>query len=138
MTDIHEVSAAGSALSFDEKSEVEAICTRYNSDGRRMMDILIDVQKHLRCIPAPALELIAEATGLSRVAVEGVASFYAFLSQEPKGRIVIRLCDDIVDRFAGMPDVARAFEEELSLKPGEGPPHIRLDRAADFLVGDRL
>ncbi len=27
---------------------------------------------------------------------------------------------------------------ELSLRPGEGPPHIRLDRAAQFLIGDRL
>ena len=26
----------------------------------------------------------------------------------------------------------------LVLKPGEGPPHIRLDRAAEFLLGDRL
>ena len=26
----------------------------------------------------------------------------------------------------------------LSMKPGEGPPHIRLDRAAQFLLGDRL
>ncbi|MCZ0814177.1 MAG: YcjX family protein [Pseudomonadota bacterium] len=26
----------------------------------------------------------------------------------------------------------------LTLKPGEGPPHIRLDRAAQFLFGDRL
>ncbi|MFN3845101.1 MAG: YcjX family protein [Paracoccaceae bacterium] len=26
----------------------------------------------------------------------------------------------------------------MSLKPGEGPPHIRLDRAAEFLIGDRL
>lgn len=26
----------------------------------------------------------------------------------------------------------------LSLKPGEGLPHIRLDRAAQFLIGDRL
>ncbi len=26
----------------------------------------------------------------------------------------------------------------LSLKPGMGPPHIRLDRAAQFLIGDRL
>jgi predicted YcjX-like family ATPase len=24
------------------------------------------------------------------------------------------------------------------LKPGEGPPHIRLDRAAEFLIGDKL
>ncbi|GAB4388588.1 YcjX family GTP-binding protein [Albidovulum sp.] len=26
----------------------------------------------------------------------------------------------------------------LALRPGEGPPHIRLDRAAEFLIGDRL
>ena len=26
----------------------------------------------------------------------------------------------------------------LMLKPGDGPPHIRLDRAAQFLIGDRL
>ncbi len=26
----------------------------------------------------------------------------------------------------------------LTLRPGDGPPHIRLDRAAQFLVGDRL
>lgn len=26
----------------------------------------------------------------------------------------------------------------LMLRPGEGPPHIRLDRAAEFLIGDRL
>jgi len=26
----------------------------------------------------------------------------------------------------------------ISLKPGDGPPHIRLDRAAEFLLGDRL
>ncbi len=31
------------------------------------------------------------------------------------------------------------FEPQpLSLKPGDGPPHIRLDRAAQFLMGDRL
>lgn len=26
----------------------------------------------------------------------------------------------------------------MNLSPGEGPPHIRLDRAAEFLIGDRL
>jgi predicted YcjX-like family ATPase len=28
--------------------------------------------------------------------------------------------------------------QPLVLKPGEGPPHIRLDKAAEFLFGDRL
>jgi predicted YcjX-like family ATPase len=26
----------------------------------------------------------------------------------------------------------------MTLAPGDGPPHIRLDRAAEFLIGDRL
>lgn len=26
----------------------------------------------------------------------------------------------------------------LNMKPGDGPPHIRLDRAAQFLIGDRI
>ncbi|APX23714.1 MAG: hypothetical protein CML50_14110 [Rhodobacteraceae bacterium] len=37
--------------------------------------------------------------------------------------------DYAIMRFAPAP---------LTLKPGEGPPHIRLDRAAQFLIGDRL
>lgn len=34
--------------------------------------------------------------------------------------------------------VMRFAPAPLTLKPGEGPPHIRLDRAAQFLIGDRL
>lgn len=34
--------------------------------------------------------------------------------------------------------VPRFAPPRLTLAPGEGPPHIRLDRAAEFLIGDRL
>jgi len=34
--------------------------------------------------------------------------------------------------------VMRFAPAEVSLKPGEGPPHIRLDKAVEFLIGDRL
>jgi predicted YcjX-like family ATPase len=34
--------------------------------------------------------------------------------------------------------VMRFAPAALSLRSGEGPPHIRLDRAAEFLIGDRL
>ena len=35
-------------------------------------------------------------------------------------------------------EVMKFAPAPLSLRPGEGPPHIRLDRAAEFLIGDRL
>ena len=34
--------------------------------------------------------------------------------------------------------VMRFAPAPLTLRPGDGPPHIRLDRAAEFLFGDRL
>jgi [NiFe] hydrogenase diaphorase moiety large subunit len=102
-----------------ETREVTAICARHGNDHRRMMDILMDVQDRFRCIPPEALDAVAVATGQSRIHVEGVATFYSFFSKTPKGRITIRLCDDIIDRFAGMPEVAAAFEEALSVKLGE-------------------
>ncbi|MEO1306394.1 MAG: YcjX family protein [Pseudomonadota bacterium] len=34
--------------------------------------------------------------------------------------------------------VMRFAPAAITLKPGEGPPHIRLDQAAEFLIGDRL
>ena len=34
--------------------------------------------------------------------------------------------------------VMRFAPQPLELRPGVGPPHIRMDRAAEFLLGDRL
>ncbi|MEY1556598.1 YcjX family protein [Yoonia sp. R2331] len=34
--------------------------------------------------------------------------------------------------------VMRFAPAALTLKPGDGPPHIRLDKAAEFLLGDKL
>ena len=34
--------------------------------------------------------------------------------------------------------IMRFAPARLELRPGDGPPHIRLDRAVEFLIGDRL
>ena len=99
--------------------QVALICGRYGNDPQRMLDILRDVQDQYRCISRDAMQAVAIKTGLSQVAVEGVASFYAFLSLTPKGRVTIRLCDDIIDRFAGLDAVATAFEAALGITVGQ-------------------
>lgn len=98
---------------------INAICASFGNDPHRMLDILLAVQRRFRWISPDAMEDIARATGLTRIAVEGVASFYSFLSDEPKGEITIRLCDDIVDRFAGLDAVVAAFEAALGIAMGE-------------------
>ena len=34
--------------------------------------------------------------------------------------------------------IMRFAPAKVTLKPGDGPPHIRLDRAAEYLIGDKL
>ena len=102
-----------------EQADVVLICDTYGNDPHRMLDILRAIQDRHRCISRETMKTVAHQTSLSEIAVEGVASFYAFLSTEPKGRVTIRLCDDIVDRFAGLHKVREAFEKELGIQIGE-------------------
>ena len=103
-------------------AEVLRICESYGSDPKRMLDILRDLQDRFRHISRDTMKTVARRTGLSEIAVEGVVSFYAFLSSEPKGRVTIRLCDDIVDRFAGLSAVAATFEKSLGISVDETSP----------------
>lgn len=100
------------------ESRIVSICRRYADDRTRLMDILLEVQRELRGIEPAAMELIARQLGITRVEVEGVVSFYAFFSRRTKGEIIIRVCDDIIDRHAGGREIAKVFVEELGLAIG--------------------
>lgn len=114
-----ENTAPAEAMPVVPAAEIAAICARYGHDKHRMLDILRAVQDRYRCIAPSTMDAIAAQTGLTRIEVEGVASFYSFLSLTPRGRITIRLCDDIVDRFSGLAEVTSAFEEVLGIGIGQ-------------------
>lgn len=98
---------------------VEDICRRYGNDRTRMMDIVIAVQRRLGCISVEAMECIANAVNSHRVEVESVVTFYSFLSVKPRGKVIIRLCKDIVDWMKGYEEVADAMAKELGVTMGE-------------------
>lgn len=85
----------------------------------RLLDVVQGVQARLAHVPAEAIDEIAEQMGLPRVEVQTVVEFYSFLSGDRQGKVVIRLCDDILDRFVGYEEVKKAFENELGIKMGE-------------------
>ncbi len=97
------------------KSVVTEICNRYGNTRVRLMDIVRDVQQELGHVPREAFDLIAKGAHTHRVEVESVISFYAFLSERKKGDVVIRLCDDIIDRYQGGEAVAEALTRALGI-----------------------
>ncbi len=106
-------------MSESIEATVKDICQQCDNDRTRMMDIVRAVQAKFGCVPSAAMDLIAAEVSTHRVEVESVVSFYAFLSTQPTGSVVIRLCDDIIDRMHGVDVIAKAFGEELGIGVGE-------------------
>jgi [NiFe] hydrogenase diaphorase moiety large subunit len=100
-------------------SAVREICEAAGKDRHRMMDIVEAVQAQFQCVSPEAIDLIAEQVGCHRVEVEGVVSFYAFLTEKPTGKVVIRLCNDVIDMLKGQQAVADAFVEALGIDFGQ-------------------
>jgi [NiFe] hydrogenase diaphorase moiety large subunit len=113
------------------------------------MDILLEAHRRLGSVSGEAVDAIAAAVKLPRVEVESTLSFYAFFSPKPRGKFVIRLCNDIIDQMHGADRVARAFREELGIDFGqttadglftlEHTPCIGLcDQAPAALINDKV
>jgi len=107
---------------MNKEKQIQTICARYDNQRHRMMDVLLEVQRSMRCIDAQSMTLIAKFLNCRRIDVEGPVTFYSFLSDKPVGHTVIRLCDDIVDRHKGALQISQALEEELNIAPGDTTP----------------
>ena len=132
-----------------QESVIREICGRFGNDPTRVMDILLDAHRRLGSVPAEAVDAIARAVSLPRVEVESTLSFYAFFSPKPRGKFVIRLCNDIIDQMHGADRVGRAFREELGIDFGqttadglfslEHTPCIGMcDQAPAALINDKV
>ena len=66
------------------------------------------------------------------------AAFYPGLLPSDPGHLLSPARDGAETWGEGDYKVMRFAPAALTLAPGEGPPHIRLDRAAEFLIGDKL
>jgi [NiFe] hydrogenase diaphorase moiety large subunit len=106
----------------DNSSVSRQICEKFGNDKGRLMDILVGVQAQAGCIAPDAMDEIAKNLSINRVEVESTATFYAFFSTKPRGRFVIRLCNDIIDRICGMERIADAFRAELGIDFGQTTP----------------
>ena len=122
-------------MSDNLAAAVRDICQACGRDRGHMMDIVRAVQERFACVSSQAMDLIAKEVGVHRVEVEGVVSFYSFLAKQPKGQVVIRLCNDIIDQMAGAQEVARAFEDELGIKVGQTTPDGRLSLEYTACIG---
>jgi [NiFe] hydrogenase diaphorase moiety large subunit len=118
---------------------VNDACRAVENDPTRLLDVAREVQARLGCVSPAAVDAIRQRLSVPRLTVQSLVSFYSFLSETPKGRVVIRLCDDVVDRLSGYEGVARAFSAALGVGLGQTTPDgaITLERTACIGMSDQ-
>jgi len=118
-----------------KKGILESILARRGKDPSGLIEILRDVQAAFGVVSPEAAARIADRLGLSRVDVEGVATFYHFFSSRPAGVYTVYLNTNIVAEMKGRAAVARAFEKAAGCRFGETTPDGRIGLRATSCIG---
>lgn len=79
-------------LDLDYKGKVNQIISRYNSDKKKIINIIQEVQKEYRYLPEEVLVYIADTLDITHSKIYGIATFYENFSLEEKGKNIIKVC----------------------------------------------
>ena len=102
--------------------QVNAIIDKHRGEKWGLIPLLQEVQEACGYIPPAAIEPIAHAMNLFPTQVQGVITFYAGFSLEPKGRYVLRVCRGTACHVKGSRSILRMMKKELTLDEGETSP----------------
>jgi NADH:ubiquinone oxidoreductase subunit E len=114
---------------------VEEGISRYGSGRDAVMQLLTDVNNELGYVPEEAMKAIARAVGVSNAEIYSVVSFYSFLSTEPRGRHIVRLCKTISCAMKGSADILGALKDELGIGVGETTEDGRVTLETTSCIG---
>jgi [NiFe] hydrogenase diaphorase moiety large subunit len=103
----------------DLEARVRRIVARWGHDASRLLQVLREVQEDCGYVPRRAITLVARLLRLPYSRVSGVASFYSFLTTEPRGEYRILFSDNITDRMQGSEELIDALCRQLWAEPGK-------------------
>jgi NADH:ubiquinone oxidoreductase subunit E len=99
--------------------QLEAILYKHRGQTWGLIPLLQEIQEAFGYIPPDSIEPIAEVLNIFPSQVQGVITFYAGFSLEPKGKYVVRVCRGTACHVKGGRSILRFMKRELELEEGE-------------------
>jgi len=99
--------------------KVQEIVAQYSNKQGGIIEAYHAIQKEYNYLPKEAITEVAKTFGVSESQAYGVATFYSYLSVEPRGKYIIRMCESAPCHVAGADEVIKAIERQLGIKVGE-------------------
>ncbi|MCD4716676.1 MAG: NADH-quinone oxidoreductase subunit NuoE [Desulfobacterales bacterium] len=108
-----------------DREQLKAIIDRHRGKTWALIPLLQEIQETAGYIPPESIEPVAEALNLFPSQVQGVITFYAGFSLEPKGKYVVRVCRGTACHVKGGRSILRLMRKELGLDEGQTDPEYR-------------
>ncbi len=100
-------------------SRLQAIIAEGPTGRWGLIPLLQKVQEEFGYIPPAAVQPIADSLGLFPSQVQGVITFYAQFSLEPRGRNIVRVCRGTACHVRGGRTILKAVKQNLGIDEGE-------------------
>ncbi len=98
------------------RTAVQAITQTYNKRPADLMQMLWRVQEQYSYIPNIAIETLAGELNLTYAHVAGVAGFYSFFHNSPRGQYDILFSDNIIEHWQGKPELMNYLLKKLGVE----------------------
>lgn len=106
-------------ITQEKLDQLEAVMNANMQKPGPLMPTLHEAQKIFGCVPIPIQKIISKKLGVSVAEINGVVTFYAQFSIEPKGKHIVGVCLGTACYVRGSQEVLDAISSELKIKAGE-------------------
>lgn len=101
------------------KNEISAILSKYPTKRSAVLPLCHLAQKEYGYMSAEAVREVAEILELDPTEVQGLVGFYALLREEPHGRHIIEICNDLPCALRGADQFVEHVCKKLGVDVGE-------------------
>jgi NADH:ubiquinone oxidoreductase subunit E len=101
---------------------VRSILNKHQHEKWGLIPVLQEIQEAFGYVPPGTIVPVAEALHVFPSQVQGVVTFYAGFSLDPKGKNVVKVCRGTACHVRGGRSILRFVKRELSLDEGETSP----------------
>lgn len=109
----------------EELGSTEKIIDKYSADKSALIQILLEIQRENRWLPASALLTVSEKLGIPLSQVYRVATFYKAFSLTPLGRHLVSVCMGTACHVRGSPRLLDRVTDVLKISPGESSQDMK-------------
>jgi len=98
----------------------------FNKNRENLIMMIQAIQKKYRYLPRPALNYLAEVTGIPITKIYEIVTFYASFSLKPKGKHVVCICTGTACHLKGGNKLVEQITTQKGIKPGETTADMKL------------